>query len=458
MEIYQTIILELDDLPEDDYTNQLNDNGSLWVITQHNYKNNCDMMPYNIISYYKEKGLSLRNIIIWYVANDSEENFMSSRYRYILLFSKEKEFYFDKDPIREKHKWAHLDWGKRAKRYHPLGKDPGNSWIREVDDGKANTIEHKPLTKNEILERIILCSSQVNDNVLIFTDKEFQYEKRNVKTIIRNPVNLFYTVHKKSDTNILNTLDYKEVSYLINYQSSENMNTTEDKTIQTIVTSPPYWDLKNYKNHDKQIGYKEGYKDYHDRLNLVWKECYRVLKDDGNMFVNVNTLTKNKEMVLIQEDIIRHMQSIGFILKDIIMWNKPSGIPNKYGLSDRYEYIMWFVKNIDSHKVYNVELPRDYLVKDIHSNGNMWLMFRKAGNIAKKLDHPAIYPNQLVERCVLLTTKQGDTVLDPFLGSGTSLIATMNLGRSFIGFEINKNYEEVIQHRIKNELNDNEKK
>lgn len=456
MSKFQSIILNRNIIPNKEYSSLLENNGVLWVITEHTYKNDiCQMNPYDMIDYFQEKeNLYLRTIIVWINSNQEENSFMTNRYKYILMFSKEKDFYFTKDPIREKHKWAHLDWGKRKHRYHPLGKDPGTVWITVLDDGKGKTIGHKTLTEKDVYKRLVLSTTKENDKV--YLDKSIDIEVEGREYTIeetQDKINIFKTVvsnNKVTEKTNINLTE--EVKYIIHNQSSEDMkNVVEDESVQTIVTSPPYWDLKNYKNNN-QIGYKESYEEYHNRLNKVWNECYRVLKKDGSIFINVNTLTKNKNMILIQKDIIKHMQSIGFILKDVIIWTKPSGIPNPNLLSDHFEYIMWFVKDINSYKVYNHELPKDYLVEGLEGNGNVWSMFRKAGNIAKKLPHPAIYPNELVNRCVLLTTKEGDTILDPFLGSGTSLIESINLSRSFIGFEINLDYMDIIQHRIDNEI------
>lgn len=77
------------------------------------------------------------------------------------------QYFFNKDPIRERHIWEKVEWGKRKKNYNPKGKDPGDVWLKTDDDGKANITKHIPLSKKQVLERIILLSSKTKDKVIL---------------------------------------------------------------------------------------------------------------------------------------------------------------------------------------------------------------------------------------------------------------------------------------------------
>jgi DNA modification methylase len=238
--------------------------------------------------------------------------------------------------------------------------------------------------------------------------------------------------------------------YKIYFKTSESMDDVKDKSIKTIVTSPPYWDLKNYLVKG-QIGYEESYEDYLKRLEAVWKECHRILKDDGSIWININSRTYKKKIYLIPHDIIKSMSKIGFDFKYSFIWHKPSGIPSSpKNLSDHFEYVLFFVKDKNKFEFNNKELwSDDYGLLEKGKIGTAWRIVKKAGSVGKDIPHPAIYPDELVERIVRLTSKENDFILDPFLGSGTTLIASRKLNRSCIGYELNnKEYKELIKRRI----------
>jgi DNA modification methylase len=237
--------------------------------------------------------------------------------------------------------------------------------------------------------------------------------------------------------------------YRIYFKTSENMKEVKDDTIKTVITSPPYWDLKNYLT-EGQIGFNETYEEYLKRLETVWKECYRILKTDGSVWININYRFYQKKLYLIPYDIIKSMQNIGFIYKGSFMWHKPSGIPSSpKNLSNHFEYVLVFVKDKEAFQFNDKDLWKDdYGLLKEGEIANSWRIVKKAGNIGKT-PHPAIYPNELVERIVRITSEEGDYILDPFLGSGTTLIASRKLNRSCIGYELNdKEYKELIVHRI----------
>lgn len=237
------------------------------------------------------------------------------------------------------------------------------------------------------------------------------------------------------------------MSHKIYFQSSENMNVVKNNNIQTIVTSPPYWNLKNY-NHNSQIGYNELYDQYLDRINKVWKECYRVLKDEGSIFININYRRFNNSIFRIHDDFIKQLIKIGFIFQEKMIWHKPSGIPTALPrLADRYEYILLFSKSkrFFINSSFNFNDYKNNLKLDKYTS---WRIVKKAGSIGKQFEHPAIFPIELAQRAIQLTSKENDFVLDPFLGSGTTTISAILSKRKSICFELNKKYHDLIRFRL----------
>jgi len=243
----------------------------------------------------------------------------------------------------------------------------------------------------------------------------------------------------------------------IYFKSCENMNEVNNESIQLMVTSPPYWNLKDYLVSN-QIGYNERYNEYLNRINKVWREVFRTLKGDGIAIININTkfgrfnrISPNKSLIQIQNDFIYQMEKIGFILKDILIWHKSSGIPSKNNFSDHFEYFLIFSKN-DSYKIKeDVSNFMDYRLNvKMTKSINIWNINKKAGNLAKKhMIHPAIFPVELIGRLIKMFTEEGDIVLDPFMGSGTSLIASILNERTCVGYELNnKEYLELIKFRL----------
>jgi hypothetical protein len=180
---FQTIIIDVSKLNVDnsikiidscikEKSESFSDDGILWVICKYylDADNNKSIqpLPFIIAKHLLSKGLKLKNIIIWpnFQSNKKSNIFMDITY-YILFFTKNHKYFFNIDPVREKHIWKDVEWGKRKKNYHEKGKNPGNVWLKTEDDGNGNIIEHIPLTYTQMLERIILCSSKEHFAVLL---------------------------------------------------------------------------------------------------------------------------------------------------------------------------------------------------------------------------------------------------------------------------------------------------
>ena len=307
---------------------------------------------------------------------------------------------------------------------------------------------------SDIINRLHNCSSQIGLDTLYITSSRVDNLSINKDIIVTQ------LPHSAGVTSISSYILRKplkkapaSVQGTVVWGTSEKMNKVANESVNVVVTSPPYWDLKDYFK-DGQIG-QESYKTYLDRLYKVWKGCYDKLANNGSMWLNINIRTKNGEVILIPRDFVLQCKKIGFHYKGVLIWHKSSGIPtHDKNIVDRHEYVLVFSKseklNINSRICEFADYKNDCI-----NGGLFWNINRKAGSVGKQFIHPAIYPNELVSRIVQLTTSENDMVLDPFLGSGTTLIAAVKEGRNCIGYEYNEGFKELIASRYNTEVANN---
>ncbi len=242
--------------------------------------------------------------------------------------------------------------------------------------------------------------------------------------------------------------------------------------VNTIVTSPPY-------NLDKSYGIYDDNRDFSEWENLidnVAKEAFRVLAPNGSFLLNVSPIPDSKTKEIIPLDAIAYFifKKHGYFLRNSIIWhfNNMQNCTNR--LSGRWESILWFVKDINNYKFNLDDIRIPYITKNdkrlVGGTGrnptdtwnydipesDFWY-FDRVNNMTKnKLgisEHPCVYPTPMIERIIRMTTDVGDVVLDPFLGSGTTLVAAENLGRIGLGIELDGKFKDMIIKRILNESN-----
>lgn len=414
--------------------NKIKDNGCFFAIirTEYDEKGNDIHDFLEVISAAVQIGYSYINTIVYPSSIRQKVVFLDNAKYVIWLSKKHSLMKFNKDAIREKHIWKDVEWGKRAKNYNPKGKDPGNVWIPTKDDGSAHITEHIMLDDAGVIERLLSMSECGSDYEVIQGSQPLKQ------------LNLNNNNNNKSSGK-------KTIYNKVLFKSSENMDDINNSTVKLIVTSPPYWNLKDYFQKG-QIG-QESYDVYLKRMKKVWSECYKKLSDNGSLWININIRVQKDKVITIPRDFVNLCKNIGFYYKGIILWHKSSGIPTgDKNIVDRHEYVLIFSKsenfaiNLDKFEEYS-----DYKNKEINGSA-FWNINRKAGSVGKKYIHPAIYPNELVNRIIQVSTTKGDLVVDPFLGSGTSLIAANINGRSFIGYELYKGFKELMQSRFKSEI------
>jgi site-specific DNA-methyltransferase (adenine-specific) len=242
------------------------------------------------------------------------------------------------------------------------------------------------------------------------------------------------------------------------------MSELKDESVHIVITSPPYWQLKDYGN-GSQIGFNDSYEDYINNLNLVWKECYRVLHKGCRLCVNIGDQFARSvyygryKIIPIREEIIKFCETIGFDYMGAIIWQKVTTCNTTGGATIMgsfpyprngiikldYEFILIFKKLGDPPKV-----SRDIKEKSKLTTEEWNEYFSGHWNFSgeRQDKHLAMFPEELPRRLIKMFSFVGDTVLDPFLGSGTTCLSAKNLKRNSVGYEINKDFLPTIQEKL----------
>ncbi|MDD4688112.1 MAG: site-specific DNA-methyltransferase [Candidatus Cloacimonetes bacterium] len=229
--------------------------------------------------------------------------------------------------------------------------------------------------------------------------------------------------------------------------SAENMNELPDNSIHLMITSPPYNVSKDY---DEDLSLHE----YLLLLENSFKETYRVLVNGGRACINVANLGR-KPYIPLSDYISRIMIDIGFNMRGEIIWNKASSASpsTAWGswlsaanpiLRDIHEYILVFSKGSYSRKKIDKE---NTIAKNEFMDWTKSIWTMKAES-AKRIGHPAPFPEELPHRLIKLFSFKNDIILDPFIGSGTTAIAAIKNARRFVGYEINPEYVELAKKRV----------
>jgi len=289
---------------------------------------------------------------------------------------------------------------------------------------------------------------------------------------------------------------------IINGDTLETLKKFPDDSIDCVVTSPPYWALRDYEI-DGQLGLEPTFKEYLDKLITIFAEVKRVLKKGGSVWVNLgdtyggtgskgnykdpkykdgrngqSTALNNKmpSKCLLQipsRFAIRMTDELGYTLRNEIIWHKPSCMPSS--VKDRFtvdfEKIFFFTKN---RKYYfeqqfepNKSKPHGGQLgsrsKDVnvqYAIGDKNRYYKEVGRNKRttwsistkpfKGAHFAVFPPELPANCIKAGCPKAGIVLDPFMGSGTTAIVAKELGRNYIGIELNPDYVRMANERLRN--------
>ena len=265
---------------------------------------------------------------------------------------------------------------------------------------------------------------------------------------------IFYKSRLYEGINKGNSVKFTENGIPENFQnqifckSSELMSELPDNCIHLMITSPPYNASKDYDDIlslDEHLGL----------LKRVWQETHRVMVTGGRVCINIANLGR-KPYIPLHSYIIEDMQNIGFLMRGEIIWNKASSASSSTAwgswmsaanpvLRDIHEYILIFSKDSFSRKREereNTICKEDFL----EWTKSVWTFPAVS---AKKIGHPAPFPEELPYRLIQLYSFKGDVILDPFAGSGTTCLSALKSERNYIGYDVNQEYIELANTRIR---------
>ncbi|GHS90353.1 methyltransferase [Synergistales bacterium] len=245
---------------------------------------------------------------------------------------------------------------------------------------------------------------------------------------------------------------------------SRRLSLIRNKSVQLIVTSPPYWQLKDYGT-DNQLGFHDSYENYINNLNLVWQECDRVLSDGCRLCVNIGDQFARSvyygryKVIPIRTEIIRFCEMLGMDYMGAVIWQKATTMNTTGGgavmgsfpyprngiLKIDYEFILIFKKQGNAPKPTMAQKAASEMTKD---EWNQYFSSHWNFNGVKQHEHIAAFPEELPKRLIKMFSFVGETVFDPFLGSGTTSLAAKNLGRNSVGYEINADFVPIIKNKL----------
>jgi len=241
----------------------------------------------------------------------------------------------------------------------------------------------------------------------------------------------------------------------------EFLRTCPDRSFQLIVTSPPYNLGKEYEKRLKLRTYVE-------QQTLVIRECVRTLRRTGSICWQVGNYVEEGCIVPLDTLLYPVFTSCGLRMRNRIVWHFEHGLHCSRRFSGRYETIMWFTKSDDY--VFDLDAVRvpqkypgkkhfkgpkagQYSCNPLGKNpGDVWAIPNVKSNHVEKTEHPCQFPVELIERLVLSLTREDDWVFDPFLGTGTSVIAAIRHGRRGAGAEVMPKYVDLARDRIAQEI------
>jgi len=242
------------------------------------------------------------------------------------------------------------------------------------------------------------------------------------------------------------------------------MAEVNDESVHLVITSPPYWQLKDY-GKSEQIGFDDSFEDYVNNLNIVWNQCHRVLKNGCRLCVNIGDQFARSvyygryKVIPIRTEIIKFCETIGFDYMGAVIWQKVTTcnttggatimgsfpFPRNGILKIDYEFILIFKKHGTAPKT-----SRENKEKSKMTIKEWNRLFTGHWNIPgeKQDKHLAVFPEEIPRRLIKMFSFVNDTVLDPFLGSGTTSLAAGKLERNSIGYEINPEFLPLIKDKL----------
>lgn len=261
-------------------------------------------------------------------------------------------------------------------------------------------------------------------------------------------------------TNIVYNIDSRMLSEVI----------SSEIKMQTTITSPPYFDMKDY-GVDGQVGYGQEYNIYLEDLKNIFTQVYRSTKEDGTLWIIIDTFKRNNTVVTLPFDLVQKLKEIGWLLQEIIIWKKDKTVPwSSNGFMQRkFEYILFFSKgsnyksNKDNVRIYDTQQLKKWWVKypeRYNPKGKaldeIWeFPIPVQGSWGNEyIRHFCPLPKEMVATMISISTDEDDIVFDPFAGSGTVMSQAAYMNRQYLGIELNKSYIEMFNNYLNKTLNE----
>ena len=257
--------------------------------------------------------------------------------------------------------------------------------------------------------------------------------------------------------------------HVLRLGNATDLTFIKDEGVHLVITSPPYWNLKRYNEHPEQFGHIDDYEEFLNQIEAVWKEAYRILIPGGRLICVVGDVCLSRKengrhvVVPLHADICVQCRKIGFDNLNPIIWHKISNASYEVSNGSKFlgkpyepnaiikndiEFILMQRKPGGYRKPTEAMRDASRISKDDFSK---WFQQFWTLTGASTREHPAPFPLELAHRLVRMFSFVGDTVLDPFAGTGTTLIAALKADRNSIGVEIDPTYFAMAKARLESE-------
>jgi len=302
---------------------------------------------------------------------------------------------------------------------------------------------------------------------------QYRFDLRDVKEIEDYISNSKLKLFTESEVSIKkeNIILINETTQAVYIKDARDMTEVEDNSVHLMITSPPYFNAKLYSKDpiEGDLGNIHDLDEWFNEIGKVWKEVFRVLQPGRKAFINIMNLPVRTKYGFKSLNIVGKTidlcESIGFIFRREIIWHKTNSVRAHFGtypypgsilINYAHEFILEFEKpapknykkyeHLTEEQKYASKLEKDFWIEIKKSD--VWLM--KPEGSGDNRDHPAPFPYELPYRLIKAYSFVGETVLEPFLGSGTTLVVARDLKRNGIGYEINLNLAKEAIRKIKN--------
>lgn len=332
----------------------------------------------------------------------------------------------------------------------------------------TNVRPNKGSARDEIADLVGMSSSQIGKLLFIEkNDPDFITLIDDGQLTINQAYISVSRAKKQQDaiTGNIKSLTPKDEEFVFYKKSSHDMSEVKDGSVDLIFTSPPYWNKRKY-NKKGGLGNEKSPTEFVNNLVSHLGDCKRVLNDRGSFFLVLGDTFQDGNLLSIPHRVALGLQDDGLILRNTIVWKKtnPKPTSSKTNLTQTYEFIFHLVKSLDYRYEHTLSETKEgariqhaprhremtdkrlmmtpFIPRGGKNMGDYWdedvVKTAVARNIIQgdEVEHPAPFPENIVKLPILQTTNEGDVVLDPFMGSGTTGKVSRDLGRKFIGYDI----------------------